>query len=293
MAVLPSVEKVARRSLKAGPPLLAYFGHHKCASTWIADIVFDVCSVAGLRAASVHNPRGFGGDLAGFVEARPIDFLLYVNANWEYASPMRDFIGFHVIRDPRDIIVSSYFSHLHSHPTDDWPELVEHRKELQGVDEEEGILVVLDFLSDVLDDIGSWHYGDPRVIELKMEDVVRSPEVIFQRVFGALGVMDPSMGRARASLVTALAEAKRRRRRAVPVRLVPLPAAVVEDAVRRHAFEKKAGGRRPGSEDVRSHYRKGVLGDWVNHFTPKHRRVFKERYGELLVRLGYEMGPDW
>ncbi len=293
MATVARVRDVARQPSGARSPLLAYFGHHKCASTWIADIVFDVCSIAGLRAASVHNPRGFDGDLPEFIERRQLDFLLYVNANWKYVSVLPDVRGFHVIRDPRDVIVSSYFSHLHTHPTDDWPELVEHRKELQRVDKEEGILVVLDFLADVLDDIATWPYDDPRVIELKMEDLVRSPEATFQHVFDALGLMNPSMSRGRGSIVGMLAEAKRRRRRAVPWRLVPLSSAVIVDSVRRNAFEKKAGGRRPGSEDVRSHYRKGVLGDWVNHFTARHRQVFKDRYGDLLVRLGYESGFDW
>src|SRR5581483_5242515 len=274
-------------------PLYVYFGHHKCASTWLSDIVADVCSGAGLRTASVHNPRVFDGDLAAFVERRHVDFLLYVNANVRFVSQLAGFRGFHVIRDPRDIVVSSYFSHLHSHPTDDWPELVDHRRELAQVNQEEGILLVLDFLAGVLDDIATWDYDDPRIVELKMEDLVRAPEAALADAFVRMGLADPAMGRANAAVVGALAAAKRRRSRIVPMRLARLPTTVVQDAVRRHAFEKKAGGRRPGTEDVRSHYRKGVLGDWVNHFTPRHRRAFKERYGELLVHLGYETGMDW
>jgi hypothetical protein len=293
MSMVVSAERSGAGAARRSRPLYAYFGHHKCASTWLGDIVSDVCAVAGLRAASVHNPRGFSGDLAGFVENRGLDFLLYVNANLRYVSQLHEYRGFHVIRDPRDIVVSSYFSHLHSHPTDDWPELVEHRRQLTEANQEQGILIVMDFLADVLDDIATWDYNDPRIIELKMEDVVRAPDSALGDVFAGLGLADRAMGRTRASLVSALAAAKRRRRRAVPVRLTRLPVAVVEEAVRRHAFEKKAGGRRPGTEDVRSHYRKGVLGDWVNHFTPRHRRAFKERYGELLVRLGYETDLDW
>src|SRR6266513_2743432 len=85
-----------------GRPLLVYFGHHKCASTWLGDIVTDMSAAAGLSVASVHNPRGFGGDLASFVETRRPDVLLYRNANYEQVSKVRNFRGFHVIRDPRD-----------------------------------------------------------------------------------------------------------------------------------------------------------------------------------------------
>ena len=44
-------------------------------------------------------------------------------------------------------------------------------------------------------------------------------------------------------------------------------------------------GRREGTEDVRSHQRKGVAGDWVNHFTERHVRIFRAMGGEDLLRM--------
>ena len=58
-------------------------------------------------------------------------------------------------------------------------------------------------------------------------------------------------------------------------------------------FEKYAKGRSKGQEDTGSHYRRGVGGDWVNHFEPEHVARFKERHGDLLLKLGYESDPDW
>jgi hypothetical protein len=40
-------------------------------------------------------------------------------------------------------------------------------------------------------------------------------------------------------------------------------------------------------------YRKGIVGDWRNHFTEDHQRVFKEVAGDILIRLGYEKDTDW
>ena len=34
-------------------------------------------------------------------------------------------------------------------------------------------------------------------------------------------------------------------------------------------------------------------GQWQNHFTPCLREVFKERYGQALIDLGYEKNLDW
>ncbi|MBI4530371.1 MAG: hypothetical protein HY709_02515 [Candidatus Latescibacteria bacterium] len=40
-------------------------------------------------------------------------------------------------------------------------------------------------------------------------------------------------------------------------------------------------------------FRKGVIGDWRNHFSEEHKRVFKELAGQLLIDLGYERDDDW
>ncbi len=40
-------------------------------------------------------------------------------------------------------------------------------------------------------------------------------------------------------------------------------------------------------------YRKGIVGDWRNHFSEDHRRVFKQVAGDLLIRLGYEKDTNW
>ncbi len=39
--------------------------------------------------------------------------------------------------------------------------------------------------------------------------------------------------------------------------------------------------------------RKGVSGDWRNHFSADNVHVFKEAAGPLLIRLGYETGANW
>jgi hypothetical protein len=58
-------------------------------------------------------------------------------------------------------------------------------------------------------------------------------------------------------------------------------------------FEAKAGGRTKGSEDVSSHYRKGVAGDWIAHFTPEHADYFIRTFGDVLIELGYEPDHAW
>lgn len=40
-------------------------------------------------------------------------------------------------------------------------------------------------------------------------------------------------------------------------------------------------------------FRKGAIGDWVNHFTDEHRAVFKQVAGAPVIALGYERDDGW
>ena len=69
--------------------------------------------------------------------------------------------------------------------------------------------------------------------------------------------------------------------------------AVVRHCCAQGAFERVSGGRLCGQEDRGSFFRRGLPGDWRNHFTEAHVRRFKESCGDLLVRLGYERDLNW
>jgi len=40
-------------------------------------------------------------------------------------------------------------------------------------------------------------------------------------------------------------------------------------------------------------FRSGKTGEWKKYFTDKHKKIFKDTAGDLLVRLGYEKDNDW
>ncbi len=65
----------------------------------------------------------------------------------------------------------------------------------------------------------------------------------------------------------------------------------VRAALQRYSFKKQTG-REPGEESA-EWARKGVPGDWVNHFTPAAAEVFDRYAGETLVKLGYEKDRSW
>jgi hypothetical protein len=62
--------------------------------------------------------------------------------------------------------------------------------------------------------------------------------------------------------------------------------------VRRYSF-KRLTGRERGEESRSSDARKGISGDWRNHFTPESRSIFTHYAGDLLIELGYEPDDQW
>jgi sulfotransferase family protein len=279
-------------------PLLAYFGHHKCASTWIHSILDAVCADAGWKIAYLYDEKPFaaGGGLARWVRDSSVDLVSYVNANAKFVDLER-YRGFHVVRDPRDLVVSAYFSHKHSHPTTDWPELPAHRERLGKLSKEEGLFEEMRFNAHVLEELYDWDYSQPHVLELRQEEFTPDPYRSFLEVFGFLGVLDETSFSKRRQIPYLLRAATniywRQRRLFWRAPMERFPAERLLGIVHKNRFSNYAGGREQGQVDEKSHYRKGEPGDWRNHFTAEHVERFKELYNDLLLKLGYESTPNW
>jgi len=247
--------------------LLAYFGHHKCASKWINLVMMKVCEKIGLK----HGLTNFIRDLKGFVNKNNIQFLSEINAKYSSVVHLDLLKAFHVVRDPRDILVSAYFSHLYSHPVcDDWPELVDLRKKLSSISQEEGLLYEMEENRGNFERMGEWNYKHPDILEIKMEPLTKKPFETFTTILNYLNLLDDN--NENAGKIT-MAELK----------------GILDEL----NFSKLSGGRKKGEENLNSHYRKGVAGDWKNHFKSEHVTAFKKQYGRLLITLGYERDFDW
>ncbi len=296
--------------------LYVYFGHHKCASTWIHEILAQVCREAGLRTRLLVDPltpyahgpltdyrrQDISREALGeYLSKAKVDFAFCITADRRHVDGLGEvpFRGFHVIRDPRDIIVSAYFSHRNSHPTEGLPHLAEHRQRLQAVSKEEGLLLEMDFSAQEIRDLAEWPYGQANILELRMEDLIARPYDGFLQIFEFLGLMDwEGDYLARQRISRFVQRMLNRLSFRHPMlgwlrRPMQVTGEVLLGRVYDHRFEKKAGRRPKGQEDPKSHYRKGQPGDWRNHFTEVHVAAFKEKFGDLVVRLGYESDHNW
>lgn len=226
----------------------------KCGTTWVRTMM------AALPGYKEYPREGVSGTLPDQllgVEPGQV-FHGHLTANrrvFEIIEEM-DFAVVYVYRDLRDAVVSNYFhlSQLNPKAAPDW---------FWGLDKE--TLLMGENLADWCGpakrypDIRHW---------LKRETI---PKVTYEAL-----KIDP----------------KREMRRVLKHLGFRVHDAVVSEIVEAGSFEK-ISGRKVGQEDAASPQRKGIVGDWRNHFTQSNIDSFKLVYGELLVEFGYEQDLNW
>lgn len=211
--------------------------------------------------------------LSQHLSSEKTEFLAYANADPVQVATISSFKAFHVIRDPRDIVVSGYFSHKNSHHVEHWPELETHRRQLNEVSVDEGLLLEMEFSRllrtrnlqvGLLSSLEDWDYEQQNILELKYETLIEDPPTAFSRAFSFLGLLESNGEREQ-----------------------------LLNAIDQYSFRKLSGGRQQGQEDQRNHFRKGIAGDWKKYFSDDHKARFKAEFGDLLIRLGYEKDLNW
>lgn len=270
----------------------AYFGHHKAASQWFTSIIQSVCIELSIsyKYMAIEQDR-IGTDLSQF------DFIADVNASYSRYKDIDDYQGIHVIRDPRDIIVSGYFSHKYSHPTNRWNELVKYREILNTCDVNEGLIHEIEFSKQFLSDIADWKYDKENILELKYEEVTTNQFDSWLAIFIHLGLIRGTSSVKKDRVLAHLFIALNAVARKIGIGCLSVGESVkrlvIMDAVFNNQFKFKSASSVASEGKALSHYRKGLAGDWRNYFTRKHAERFVSVYGDLLVRLGYENDSDW
>ena len=161
-----------------------------------------------------------------------------------------DYRAFHIVRDPRELLISCYFDHRDSHPTScsiwHWPELELTKQRLNELSEVDGVLFEMQH---IFDKIMQVQYNallpklDPqKVMTMKIEDFIKTPLESLQAIMRFLNVDTTNSDLEK----------------------------IINNG-RRHKTKSKPGG-------------------WEDVATPIVEELFYSRYKQILTNFGYPNG---
>ena len=227
----------------------------KTASQWIKALFSDpiVYRHSGLLT---YDPRYYDWKDPRLAPPGRIALSLFISRPKFDSTPKPErHRAFYVLRDPRDLVVSSYFSTRNSHtPMGD---ILDVRRVLQEKPRKEGLLFLIDDLA--------------RKGRFKsLESWVRAPETDEVRLFK----YEDLTGERQTEEIDRLMRHCG----------IVIPPAELTTLLTRYSFSSM--NARQGTATV-SHYRKGQPGDWRNHFDDDIYEAFAKVSGDLVERLGY------
>lgn len=176
-----------------------------------------------------------------------------------------------VWRDGRDIMVSWYYYTLFLNERNNQRQVASFRKAMPFHDYDDirtnlPVFIELSFTRQPYprfswsDFVHRW-YDRPGVIHTRYEEMQQNAVAEMRRVFSEITGEELATARA-------------------------------EEIVDNYSFARQAG-RNPGQEDKASFLRKGIVGDWRNHFSREACEIFQHHAGEAMTLLGYERDDSW
>lgn len=201
-----------------------------------------------------------------------------VDINWK---TLPEYRGSHFVRDPRDMIVSGYYYHLWTMEewcTDtkfDWTRIIDHpffsqyiesnkskyplnrsyKEYINTLDMEKGFILEMIFRGENFSQMENWNFNNPRILELKYEEIIGNEVECFRRLFEHYKFHPKLIDRG------------------------------VEIA-KKFRLEKNI-------KSNTGHVRNGKPRQWPKEFSPLVKDLFKKAYGNLLIQLGYEEDMKW
>lgn len=228
--------------------------HHKTGTVWLLHVFLKIARKTGMSmcrsGATVENS---GYDIFFVDNSRfPPEFLIH--------APYR---GVHMIRDPRDVIISATFYHQKS--KEKW--LHVKRDKFGGLSYQDKInsyrslsdrilFEMENVSSNTITAMSSWDYDDENYYEIKYEDLIMDYDLrLFHDIFLHLGFTGA----------------------AIPLCL-------------KAAYDNSLFS---GRVEKRLHVRSGKPQQWLRYFDMKNQLKFIGLFGDVLIRLGYEIDQSW
>lgn len=234
---------------------------HKAGSQWVRDVLTDPAVVA-------YSGRPWSRITEVYPTYKGSQFPDHQFSGPLYCASLTDWCALRrqgdralvVHRDPRDMGISLLYSLLYSHKEQDIA--ASTRTLLLNVGPRCQLVILMLLQHPELVSMVSWYQDRPPddVLLVRYEDLAHGEVQEFSRIVRWLGW--------------------------------PVPDQTLREAVHRHSFQVRSG-RPTGEVDAASHHRRGIPGDWKNHFDRSLGQLWEQTEPGVLQQLGYERGNDW
>ena len=210
----------------------------------------------------------------------PIACRAVLHNHWAYHPKLRRVI--YLMRDGRDVMVSYYFYRIRGIEIGMTPKARQFKRTFEqilgaGYDSKDTSTNLPKFMEyEFSHPVGAGKYNWPRHIQNWLgEGMETRPHVLYLTYEELLADTHGVFRRAVEHVSGEVAEPR-----------------LIDRTVAHFSMENLTG-RKSGEEDTSSFVRKGIAGDWKNHFTREAAEVFDHYAGEALVLAGYESNRDW
>lgn len=256
------------------------FTHHKTGTVLATNVLKEISDFLGLKLCRVY----------GYCDEIPdgYDVVIFEHSLVSNKILSSSFRGVHIIRDPRNVLISGYQYHRHTeelwcntrplagtlpehikfplvpysreHKSPEWKKRyledlkgLSYKDNLKCLDTQKGLAFELDrYASWTIEDMANWNYELDNVLEVKMEDILKNYDEVFSNIFDHLGFTGKLREKA-------------------------LHIAQSHDLNRMSASEIKANKHIHSKNHSK---RENLLDDEI-------LKSFTEKYGETLKKLGY------
>lgn len=236
--------------------------HHKTGSVWMRTVFKSIATETGVPFINLSKKRVLDAERLPESAILFSDHSDFSGCAWILDHPRSRIM--HVIRDPRDVIISAM--HYHRKAKEAWLHLP--RKGLGGMtyqqklnrlpDDRARYLFEMERTSRrVIRDMQKWDYGRPNSLECRYEDMIADVGMeLVSEILLHLGFEAGEL-----------------------------------EACRQIFWKNSLFGELRGSQSV--HIRSGALRQWPEMFDASLAAAFLEQFPDALVQLGYEPDNSW
>ena len=222
--------------------------HHKAMTTYFSAVLRLLSLGAGKRFAEVN-----------FEDPPTRAEILLSNHSAFQVDALRPCRGVHIMRDPRDMIVSGYHYHKWTHEA--WVHRTDedgksYQEKLTAADKTTGLFMEIDhFIFIYRDILERWDTNDEDVLEVPYEALMSDDrDPLYFRIFEHMGLEGPAL--------------------ALAVDLMRL-------------FEAKSRTGKSGDTQKFAHIRSGASQQWRKELEPQHLAYIDRELGPVLEKFGY------